>query len=227
MKDKYSVVTIDDHPLVREGIKSIINKSNKFKIAGEADNADDGYKAVVQIKPDIVLLDISLRGQSGFEIGKKLLKTDPSIKIIILTMHSKTQYIIDALKSGIRGYILKDNSPINLITGMEKVIQGEIFVDSYISNKVILELLPNDETKSKVPISINKSSYESLTGREQEILKMVVSGYSTKQIGNELFISFKTVENHKASIMSKLKCKNIVELTRFAYETGLVDLSLS
>ncbi|MCL2704601.1 MAG: response regulator transcription factor [Spirochaetaceae bacterium] len=223
MKDKYSVVTIDDHSLIREGIKSIVNKSNKFNIAGEADNADDGYKVVTKIRPDIVLLDISLHGQSGFEIGKKLLKEDPSIKIIILTMHSKTQYIIDALKNGIKGYILKDNSPINLITAMEKVIQGEIFIDSYISNKVISELLPDNVEKSE--ISMNKSSYESLTEREQEILKKLVSGHSTREIGSELFISFKTVENHKASIMSKLKCKNMVELMRFALETGLVDLS--
>jgi len=223
MKDKYSVVTIDDHSLIREGIKSIVNKSNNFKIAGEADNAEDGYKIVMKLKPDIVLLDISLHGQSGFEIGKKLLKADSSIKIIILTMHSKTQYIIDSLKNGIKGYLLKDNSPINLITAMEKVIQGEIFIDSYISNKVISELLPNNGENAEIPI--NKSSYESLTDREQEILKMLVSGYSTREIGSELFISFKTVENHKASIMSKLKCKNMVELMRFALETGLVDLS--
>ena len=223
MKDKYSVVTIDDHPLIREGIKSIVNKSGKFIITGEADNADEGYKTVMQNKPDITLLDISLHGQSGFETAKKLLKADPCVKIIILTMHSKTQYIVDALKNGIKGYILKDNSPVNLITGMEKVLQGEIYVDSYISNKVISELLPDNGMKTH--ISINKSPYESLTEREQEILKMLVSGSSIKQIGNELFISFKTVENHKASIMSKLKCKNMVELTRFAFETGLVDLS--
>ena len=223
MKDKYSVITIDDHPLIREGIKSIVNKSDKFNIVGEADNGDDGYKIVLKLRPNIVLLDISLHGQSGFETGKKLLKIDPSIKIIILTMHSKTQYIVDALKNGIKGYLLKDNSPINLITAMEKVIHGEIFVDSYISNKVISELLPDNGTK--LEIHMNKSSYESLTVREQEILKMVVSGYSTKQISSELYISSKTVENHKASIMSKLKCKNMVELTRFAFETGLVDLS--
>jgi len=223
MNDKYSVVTIDDHHLIREGIKSIVNKSNTFNIIGEADNADDGYKIVMQLKPDIVLLDISLHGQSGFETSKKLLKIDPSIKIIILTMHSKTQYIIDALKNGIKGYILKDNSPINLITAMEKVIQGEIFVDSYISNKVISELLPDNGIKYDIPM--NKSSFESLTEREQEILKMLVSGYSTKQIGSDLFISFKTVENHKASIMLKLKCKNMIELMRFALETGLVDIS--
>ncbi len=222
MKDRYSVITIDDHPLIREGIKAIVNKSNKFYIIAEADNADDGYKIVMQIRPDIVLLDISLHGTSGTELAKKLLKIDQSIKIIFITMHSKTQYIVDALKSGVKGYILKDNSPLSLIAGMEKIIEGEIFVDSYISNKVISGLLPASETKTE--ISGNKF-YDSLTAREQEILKMLVSGYSIKQIGNELFISSKTVENHKANIMSKLKCKNMVELTRFAFEIGLVDLS--
>lgn len=222
MKSSFSVVIIDDHPLIREGLKAIINKENIFNVTGESGNADTAYKLVLQTRPDLVLLDIALHGTSGIELGKKLLKADPSLKIILITMHSKIQYIISALEYGIKGYILKDTSPEILIRGMKKVLDGEIFVDSYISNKVISRLLQQDGEVKEV---FSSSEYESLTMREQEVLRLLVNGYSVKQIGTELFISAKTAENHKASIMSKLKCKNMVKLVRFAYEIGLVDSS--
>ncbi len=220
MKDNYSVVIIEDHPLVREGIKAVISKNRKLHIIGEAENADDGYHLVLKTRPDIVLLDISLHGSSGLEIGKKLLKIDSGLKIIALTMHSKIEYIISALESGIKGYILKDTSPETLLHGIEKVIEGDIFVDSYISNKVITQLLHGDKSDQGI---INSSTYESLTMREQEVLRLLVNGVTLKKIGDELFISTKTVENHKANIMTKLKCKNMVELVRFAFEIGLID----
>lgn len=222
MKSSNSVVIIDDHPLIREGLKAIINKDRNFMVVGESDNATTAYKLVLKTRPDIILLDIALHGTSGIELGKKLLKADPTLKIMLITMHSKIQYIISALEYGIKGYILKDTSPEILINGMKKVLEGEVFIDSYISNKVISQLISGEGCGSK-PINFNSSSYESLTTREQEVLRLLVNGYSTKQIGNELFISAKTAENHKASIMTKLKCKNMVELVRFAYEIGLID----
>ena len=177
---------------------------------------------VLKTRPDIILLDIALHGTSGLELGKKILKADSDLKIIIITMHSKMEYITAALENGMRGYILKDTSPETLICGIEKVLEGELFVDSYISNKVIKKLISKDSQSSEI---FNSKSYESLTTREQEVLRLLVNGNSIKQIGNELFISVKTVENHKAKIMSKLKCKNMVELVRFAFEIGIIDSS--
>ncbi|MDX9801562.1 MAG: response regulator transcription factor [Spirochaetia bacterium] len=220
MKDYNSVVIIDDHPLIREGLKAIINKSRNLSVVGEAENVEDGYKLVLKIRPDIILLDIVLHGSSGLELGKKLLAADRDLKIITITMHSKIQYIIDALDYGIKGYILKDTNPEAILNGIQKVLEGEIFVDSYISNKVITQLISG---RGKDPELFTSKSYDSLTVREQEVLRLLVNGTSIKQIGNELFISAKTVENHKASIMSKLKCKNMVELVRFAFEIGLID----
>ena len=222
MKDKYSVVIIDDHPLIREGLKAVINKSRKLTVTGEADNVDEGYALVLKTRPDITLLDLVLHGSSGLELGKRLIAADRDLKIIAITMHSKIQYIISALESGIRGYILKDTSPDILVQGIEKVLEGEIFVDSYISNKVINQLIQKGGSGTEI---FSSKPYESLTMREQEVLRLLVNGASVKQIGNELFISAKTVENHKASIMSKLKCKNMVELVRFAFEIGLIDSS--
>lgn len=222
MKKSKSVVIIDDHPLIREGLKAVINKSGIFAVTGEADNTEDGYSLVMRTRPDIILLDLVLHGASGLELGKRLLKADSGLKIIAVTMHSKIQYIIEALETGIKGYILKDTSPQTIIRAIEKVVEGEIFVDSYISNKVINKLISGNQDDRELFCS---KPYESLTMREQEVLRLLVNGSSVKQIGNELFISSKTVENHKASIMSKLKCKNMVELVRFAYEIGLVDRS--
>jgi len=222
MKKNYTVVIIDDHHLIREGLKSVIDKSRKLTVAGEADNVDDGYDLVMKIKPDIVLLDLILHGSSGLELGKRLLKADHDLKIIAITMHSKIQYIISALENGIKGYILKDTSPEIILKGIEKVLEGEIFVDSYISNKVISRLIQKGDDAGEI---FSSKPYESLSTREQEVLRLLVNGVSIKQIGNELFISSKTVENHKASIMAKLKCKNMVELVRFAFEIGLVDSS--
>ena len=222
MKDSYSVVIVDDHSLVREGLKAVIAKNSKLRVVGEADNADAGYRLILKTRPDIVLLDIALHGSSGIELGKRLLQADSSLKIIMLTMHSKINYIISALEYGARGYILKDTSPDAILEGIQKVLEGELFVDSYISNKVISQLVHGKDKKD--PDLYSRSSYyESLTIREQEIFRLLVNGCSLKQIAGELFISAKTVENHKTSIMSKLNCKNMVELVRFAFEIGLVE----
>ena len=221
MRNKHSVIIIDDHPLVREGLKSVVNRHPLLEVVREADNVEEGYDLVREVKPDLVLLDIILHGSSGLELGKKLLAADPSQKIILLTMYSKIQYIVSALESGIRGYILKETSPAALLQGIEKVLEGEIFVDSYISNKVISQLIHREEVDAGID---HGGSYESLSRREQEILRLLVNGASLKQIANELFISAKTVENHKASIMLKLRCGNMVELVRFAIEIGLIEV---
>jgi DNA-binding NarL/FixJ family response regulator len=221
MEHRYSIVIIEDHALVREGIKAVIDKHRDMKVIGEAEDADEGYRIVVELKPDLLLLDISLHGVSGLELAKKLLRENSNLKIIVLTMYSKIQYIIDSLEIGIKGYVLKETSPDKLIQGIEKVLGGGIFVDSYVSNKVISKLM--HKTDEDLIVDSSKS-YESLTLREQEVLRLLVEGQSVKQIAEALFISAKTVENHRANIMTKLKCKNVIELVRFAAGIGLIEL---
>jgi DNA-binding NarL/FixJ family response regulator len=221
MEHRYSIVIIEDHALVREGIKAVIDKHRDMKVIGEAEDADEGYRIVVELKPDLLLLDISLHGVSGLELAKKLLRENSNLKIIVLTMYSKIQYIIDSLEIGVKGYVLKETSPDKLIQGIEKVLGGGIFVDSYVSNKVISKLM--HKTDEDLIVDSSKS-YESLTLREQEVLRLLVEGQSVKQIAEALFISAKTVENHRANIMTKLKCKNVIELVRFAAGIGLIEL---
>ncbi len=219
MPDRIKIVIIEDHALVREGIKSIVNKNREMKIIGEADNVQDGYDVINSEIPDLLLLDISLHGLSGLELAKKILKKIPELKIIIITMYSKLEYILQSLDIGVRGYILKETSSENLIDCINKVLNGEIYIDTHISNKVIKSLI----NKKDVQITDNKTLYGKLTLREQEILRLLVESVPVKQIAEDLFISAKTVENHKASIMIKLNCKNMVELVRYAINIGLID----
>ena len=221
MTDVINVVIIEDHALMREGIKAIISRDEKIKVIGESDNVDEGYDVVMNCNPDILLLDIALHGSSGLVLAKRLLASKPGLLIIIITAYSKIDYILEAVESGVKGYILKESSPENLAEAIEKVYAGEIYIDSYISNKVIKSLI----TKNDVEIAEdNKSAYSKLSLREQQILKLLIDGVPIKDIAEELFISSKTVENHKASIMVKLKCKNMTELIRYAISIGLIDV---
>ena len=221
MTDVINVVIIEDHALMREGIKAIISRDEKIKVIGESDNVDEGYDVVMNCNPDILLLDIALHGSSGLVLAKRLLAAKPNLLIIIITAYSKMDYILEAVESGVKGYILKESSPENLAEAIEKVYAGEIYIDSYISNKVIKSLI----TKNDVEIAEdNKSAYSKLSLREQQILKLLIDGVPIKDIAEELFISSKTVENHKASIMVKLKCKNMTELIRYAISIGLIDV---
>ena len=221
MTDEIKVVIIEDHALMREGIKAIISRDEKIKVIGESDNVDEGYDVVMNWNPDILLLDIALHGSSGLVLAKRLLAAKPDLLIIIITAYSKIDYILEAVESGVKGYILKESSPENLADAIEKVYAGEIYIDSYISNKVIKSLI----TKNDVDIAEdNKSAYSKLSLREQQILKLLIDGVPIKDIAEELFISSKTVENHKASIMVKLKCKNMTELIRYAISIGLIDV---
>lgn len=221
MTDEINVVIIEDHALMREGIKAIIGRNEKIHVVGESDNVENGYDVVMKCNPNILLLDIALHGSSGLVLAKRLLAAKPELLIIIITAYSKIDYILEAVESGVKGYILKESSPENLAEAIEKVYSGEIYIDSYISNKVIKSLI----TKNDVDIAEdNKSAYSKLSLREQQILKLLIDGVSIKDIAEELFISSKTVENHKASIMVKLKCKNMTELIRYAISIGLVDV---
>ncbi|MCL2793477.1 MAG: response regulator transcription factor [Spirochaetaceae bacterium] len=217
---KYNVFIIDDHPPIREGMKSIIKKKPILNIVGESGTFQDAYEQVTKLLPDIILMDVSIHGDSGIELSNKILKEKPNIKIIIISMYARTEYIIKAIEYGVKGYILKDSDSSRILKGIDAVIRGELFVDSHISNKVISKLM-NKEIDSKYKAEVD--DYKNLSLREQEILNLLVEGLSVKDIAKQLYISNKTVETHKSSIMNKLKCTTLVGLVRYAIQIGLVD----
>ena len=202
------------------GLKAILKTKLKFHVIDESGTFEDGYKKALELPIDIILMDVSIHGLSGIELTHRILDKKPDIKIIMISMYARTEYIIRAVEFGARGYILKDSDNAILLDGIETVLNGEIFIDNHISNKVISRLM-NKEIKS--PETLEMNDYKRLSMREQEILYLLVEGLSTKDIAKQLFISTKTVETHKASIMSKLNCKNLVELVRYAISIGLID----
>lgn len=218
--DKNNILIVDDHRLVREGLKSILKNNISLNVIGEAGTFDEGYKKAIALSPHIILMDVSIHGLSGIELANQLLKIKPELKIIMISMYARTEYIIKAIEYGARGYILKDSDSDRILEGIRTVLEGELFIDSHVSSKVIGKLM-NKEIKN-LP-SFGKDNYKNLSLREQEILYLLVDGISIKDIAKQLFISKKTVETHKSSIMNKLSCNNLVELVRYAIQIGLVD----
>ncbi len=214
------IMIVDDHPSVREGLVALVLKNMFTKEIIQAGTVNDAYYNVKKFKPELILMDISLRGLSGIELSKKILTEFPDILIVILSMYSKTKFIVDSLNAGVRGYILKEAEPAKIVKGIKKVLDGELYVDSRISGNIINSLLKKSDDK----LNIDNDAYEMLSFREQEVLRLLADGLEVKEIAVSLSISIKTVNNHRTNIMSKLNCRNNVELVRYAFHIGLVDL---
>jgi len=211
---------VDDHPLFREGIKAIISRSNKYEVIGETGTGRHGLQLVRELKPDLVLVDISLPDQNGIELVRDILKLSTNTRIMIVSIHSKLDYIVRAFQAGAAGYLVKESAPEKLLEGMGRVFKGDYFMDTAVSHKVVKKLigLPAGEKVA------SGSNYDTLTHREQEVMVHLVEGLSLHQVADKLFISPKTVENHRSNIMRKLNLHSTLELVRYAAKIGLIDI---
>ena len=216
------VLIIDDHPLFREGLKSIIAGDRHFVVAGEAGNARDGFALATKIKPDVALVDISLPDESGMQLTRRIRATLPETRVMIISMHSKIDYIVEAFQSGATGYVVKESAAGRLVQGLHAVTAGEYFLDSSISHEVVTRLMKSPVREARV----SDSDYGRLTSREQEIMRMLAEGLSKADIADRLCISIKTVENHRSNIMKKLELNSPMELVRYAAKLGLIDIDL-
>jgi DNA-binding NarL/FixJ family response regulator len=222
MEQRKSILIIDDHPLFREGLKSIISRDRRYQVVDEAGSTREGIRKVSKIKPDLVLVDISLPDQNGFELVREIRRLLPNTHIMIISMHSKVDYIAEAFRAGATGYIVKESAAERLLQGLENVLKGEFYLDSSVSNKVIKKLIESPVKEAKISDSV----YGTLTPREQEIMRLLAEGLPVKKIADKLFISPKTVENHRYNIMNKLSLKGTHELIRYATKLGLIDVDL-
>jgi DNA-binding NarL/FixJ family response regulator len=222
MAASISIMIVDDHPLFREGLKTIIGRDQRYKIVGEAGSGQTALDKARKVKPDLMMVDLSLPDMSGIQLTRQLLEKLPQIKIIIVTMHSKVDYIAEAFQAGATGFVIKESAAEGLLKGIETVLKGDYFLDSAVSAQVVetLKKLPGKVTK------INDALYGTLTTREQEVLRQLAEGLSSKKIAEKLFISPKTVENHRANIMNKLDLHSTIELVRYAAKLGLIDVEL-
>ena len=222
MTPKKTILIVDDHPLIREGLKSIIDTVTVYEVVGQAGKARDAIQMVKKLKPDLVLLDLGLPDKSGLELSREIRKISPSTRIMIVSMHSKVDYIVKAFQAGATGYMTKESATERLLKGVELVLNGEYFMDGAVSHTVVKELMQTPEKEMK----ITDAGYETLTSREQEVMMLLAEGSSAKEAAGKLFISPKTVENHRTNIMSKLGLHSTLELVRYAARLGLVDVDL-
>ena len=216
MTPKYRIVIAEDHTILREGLRSLLSSHPEFEIVGEAEDGREAIQCVEKFKPDLILTDLSMPRMNGMEAVQEIKRQNPQTKVLVLTVHKTEEYILSALKAGADGYLLKDSTHVELVMAVKKVLSGKPYISPEVSEKVIEGYL---EGRKRVR---SKTSYETLTSREREILKLIAEGYKNKKIADDLCISGKTVENHRANLMEKLNLHNVQTLTAFAIEKGLV-----
>jgi DNA-binding NarL/FixJ family response regulator len=212
------VLVADDHAVVREGVRKVLSKEHGFEVVAEA---EDGMKTLAlaeEHRPDVIVLDLTMPGVSGLEIAVKLRETASEAGILILTMHERGEYVLEAVRAGALGYVLKDTGPAELRESVRAVFRGDEFFSPQVTATMSAAL------RSELAREHRQGLIEGLSPREREVLALVASGDTNKEIGSALGISPRTVESHRESLVKKLKIRTVAELTRFAVETGLVDL---
>ena len=222
MTQKLTILILDDHPMFREGLKAIIEGDARFEVVGEAGRAREGLLMAKKLKPHLILLDISLPDQSGIRLSHELCEFLPDVGIMIVSMHSKIDYIAGAFQAGASGYLVKGSASERLLLGLESISNGEYFLDSAVFPQVVDVLKGFSHSTFRVA----DTAYDSLTEREKEIMVMLAEGVSVKDVAEKLFISPKTVKNHRASIMGKLGVHSSHELMRYAAKVGVIDVDL-
>jgi two-component system nitrate/nitrite response regulator NarL len=215
------ILIVDDHEVVRDGLRNILTSLDNISIAGEAGNGEDAVKMYSSLKPDLVIMDISMPGMNGIEATKVIKEKDPDARILILTMHDNQEYLNQIIRSGAKGFILKNTDKEELLDAVKTVAGGDNFFSKDISKLIIDNYIRTAKETEK------NDGYKEvpLTKREIEILKLIASGYSNQEIANILYISYNTVDTHRKNIMHKLSIKNTAGLVRYAIEKGLISLN--
>src|SRR5882672_995542 len=209
------VLIADDHALVRAGIRALAERIKGVEVIAEAGNGDEAVKLIKELKPDLVLLDISMPETSGFGVLAQQANEFPDVRVIVLTVHEAQAYAIRALREGAAGFLLKSAASVELEQAIETVTRGETYVSPELSKKSLLEYGKG---------STDRARLGSLSPRQFEILKLIAEGLSTKEIAGHLNISVKTVESHRAELMARLNIHDVAGLVRFAIKMGLVDV---
>lgn len=213
--NEIKIVLVDDHKLLRDGLRNIIEQKSNMHIIGEASNGREAIKLCSKLCPDVIVIDVAMPEMNGIEAAKQIHKNQPNIKIIGLSMHSGKQFIQGMFKAGAFGYLLKDGDADELITAITAVIQNKKYLSKDINQDFLL-LLKNGELLEKTHLS----------SREKEVLQLIAEGKSSKKIGELLFLSSKTVDVHRNNIMKKTELYTIPELTKYAIQKGLTSLEI-
>lgn len=217
---KISILITDDHAIVRDGLKSLLATQPDMEIAGEASNGKEALERVKSLRPDVILLDITMPFLSGLEIIHLIRESVPETQVVVFSMHAKDSYVQQVLTSGALGYVLKASPSTDILEAIRAVHGGEYFLSSQLQAGVIDQYI---RSSKGVP---HLSGYDLLTEREQQVFRLVAQGYSTGRISDFLCISVKTVEKHRSSVMSKLGIHDRFEILKYAIKIGIVDPEL-
>jgi two-component system invasion response regulator UvrY len=208
-----NVVVIDDHAVVREGLKRIISENPGMAVSGEAGDGFEAMKVVKSHPCDVVLLDITMPNRNGLDVLKQIHAESPRLPVLVLSMHAEDQYAIRVLRAGAAGYLTKESAPAKLVQAIRKVVRGGKYVSQTLAEKLVFDL---DTDIDRVP-------HETLSDREFQVLCMIASGKTVGDIAEELALSVKTISTYRVRILEKLQMKNNAEITRYAIKQGLVD----
>ena len=208
------VVLADDHALVRAGMRSLLGAMAQVEVVGEAASGEEALVLAEREHPDVVLMDIAMKGMTGLEAAARMRERHPDVRVVILSMHSGEEYVLRALRAGATGYLLKDAATSELELALRSVMRGESWFSPAVSRQVV---------EGYVQRVGGEAATDVLTARQREVLKLVAGGKSTKEIAFDLNLSVKTVETHRAQIMERLGIRDVAGLVRYALKTGLVS----
>jgi DNA-binding NarL/FixJ family response regulator len=214
---KVKVLLVDDHGLVREGIKMILEREHHFEVVGEAIDGRKALAALQKVTPDVILMDIGMPNLNGFEAIFQIKRSYPDAKILVLTVHTNEEYVYKSLKAGALGYLVKDSAVSELVGAVKAVAEGKPYLSPSISKGVV------DRLTHPAEMAEEDSPFERLTPREREILQLIGEGKNYQQIADILSVSYKTVENHRSNIVQKLNVRERAQLVRYAIDLGLAS----
>jgi len=214
---KIRLLLVDDHEIVRAGIKMLFQAEKDMEIVGEAGSGAEAIEAVKELKPEVVIMDVAMPGMSGIEATEQIKKASPDTVVLALTMYEDEQYFFEMLNAGASGYIPKRAAPDDLVSAIRVVSQGNVFLHSTLAKFLMKEMM--DRSTGVDPVVA-----EELTPREREVLTYIAEGYTNREIAETLVISIKTVDRHRENIMQKLNLHSRVELVKYAIEKGLITV---
>ena len=214
---KTRILLADDHKIIRDGLRSLIEKHPEMEVVGEAENGRTTVKLALELEPDVVIMDISMPDLNGIDATQQIVADVPDVKVIALSMHSDKRFVVGMFKAGACGYLLKDCAFDELEQAINTVLSDQTYLSPKIATVVIKNYVPHVSAQ-------NTSAFSILSAREREVLQLLAEGKSTKQIASDLYLSIKTIETYRQKIMDKLDIHNLADLIKFAIREGLTSL---
>lgn len=215
---KIRVLLVDDHAIIRAGVRMLLETQPDMEVAGEAEGGSDAVRLASELSPDVIVMDLSMPDMDGFDATRRIKQQSPGMAVLALTMHDSEEYFFEVLKAGASGYVPKKAAPTDLVAAIRAVHAGGVFLFPTVAKSLVGDFLKRVESGGE------RAGYDGLTDREREVLKLIAEGHTNQEIADRLVISSKTVERHRANIMDKLNLHSRTDLVKYAIRKGLIDV---